>query len=148
MLPKRQAAAPSQPQVEPLKAVPAPSTDAVDRIFSYTESAVNSIVRRTEHQVRQMAAEVDARACGEAAERSVRLAELRRDLIERATALATHYEEILDQIDAVEVALAVFAGERGGRPAQSSGGENGTVTSLTEERRRRRWWRLWQRQAA
>ena len=115
MLPERQTVAPAEPPSATLAAAPplAPTTsDAVDRILAYTESAVASIVRRTEHQVREIAADVDARATRDAAERSAQLAQLRRDLTERATALAVHYEYILDQLDAVEAALAALGGEQ------------------------------------
>jgi hypothetical protein len=115
MLPERQTAAPAEPSFKSLAGAPplAPTTaEAVDRILSYTDSAVSSIVRRTEHQVREIAAEVDARATVEAARHGARLANLRRELTDRATALAMHYEEILDQLDAVEAALEAFGGER------------------------------------
>lgn len=92
---------------------PPSAAGAVDRILSHTESAVASIVRRTEHQVREMAAEVDARSADQAAARCEQLARLRAELIERGSALAIHYEEILDQLDAVELALGALAGERG-----------------------------------
>jgi alanyl-tRNA synthetase len=116
MLPERQTVAPAEPPGAPLAAAPplAPSTaDAVDRILAYTESAVASIVRRTEHQVREIAAEVDARATRDATERSSQLGQLRRELTERASALAVHYEDILNQLDAVEAALAALGGESG-----------------------------------
>jgi hypothetical protein len=155
MLPERQTVVPAGPSPVPLTPAPAvpPSTaDAVDRILSHTESAVASIVRRTEHQVREIAADVDARAAREAAERSARLAELRRELIDRASALAIHYEEILDQLDAVEAALSALAGERRMRPEQAQPGPAGARVTAIEtrvsEQPRRRWWRLWQREAA
>jgi hypothetical protein len=153
MLPERQTVAPAGPSPVSLAPAPAPSTaDAVDRILSHTESAVASIVRRTEHQVREIAAGVDARAAREAAERGARLAELRRGLIDRASALAIHYEEILDQLDAVEAALSALAGERRMRPEQAQPDPGGArVTAIqtkVSEQPRRRWWRLWQREAA
>lgn len=129
MLPERQTDAPAEPPRHPLAAAPAlaPSTaDAVDRILSYTESAVASIVRRTEHQVREIAADVDARATRDATERSGQLAQLRRELTERATALAVHYEDILNQLDAVEAALAALGGEpkRAGRRSEPDPGDD------------------------
>jgi hypothetical protein len=140
MLPERQIDAPAQPYRAPLAAAPAvaPSTaDAVDRILSYTESAVASIVRRTEHQVREIAAEVDARATLDAAERSAQLAELRRELTDRASALAVHYEEILDQIDAVEAAMAALAGERAEqRPTEQGDARVRAIKMTLRERQR------------
>lgn len=148
MLPERQTVAPPAPS----PAMPPSTADAVDRILSHTESAVASIVRRTEHQVREIAADVDARAAREAAERGARLAELRRGLIDRASALAIHYEEILDQLDAVEAALSALAGERRMRPEQAPPSSEGARVTAIEtrmsEQPRRRWWRLWQREAA
>jgi hypothetical protein len=150
MPPERQTVVPAGPS--PAPAVPPSTADAVDRILSDTESAVASIVRRTEHQVREIAADVDARAAGEAAERSAQLAELRRGLIDRASALAIHYEEILDQLDAVEAALSALAGERRMRPEQAQPDPEGARVTAIEtrmsEQPRRRWWRLWQREAA
>jgi hypothetical protein len=122
MLPERQTVAPAESPLAPVAAAPlhTPSpADAVDRILSYTESAVASIVRRTEHQVREIAAEVDARATRDAAERSTQLAQLRRELTDRASALAVHYEDILDQLDAVEAALRALGGEPGEAPKRA-----------------------------
>jgi hypothetical protein len=143
MLPERQTAVPTEPPHKPLVVAPplAPSTaDVVDRILSYTESAVASIVRRTEHQIREIAAEVDARATRDATQRSVQLSQLRRELTDRATALAVHYEEILDQLDAVEAALAAIGGKgKGGiqppRPEQGDARVRAIEMALRERQR-------------
>jgi hypothetical protein len=114
MLPERQTDAPAEMPRNPLAAAPPlapPTAEAVDRILAYTESAVASIVRRTEHQVREIAAEVDAQAARDATERCAQLAQMRHELTERATSLAVHYEDILNQLDAVEAALAAMGGE-------------------------------------
>ncbi|HEY5053473.1 MAG TPA: hypothetical protein VII45_08705 [Solirubrobacterales bacterium] len=143
MLPERQTVAPAEPPQAPLAAAPPlapPTAEAVDRILSYTESAVASIVRRTEHQIREIAAEVDARATRDATERSAQLSQLRRELTDRATALAVHYEEILNQLDAVEAALAALGGERKGgaeqpRPEQGDARVRAIKMTLRERQR-------------
>jgi hypothetical protein len=92
------------------EAIPEPSlAERVERILLHTESAVDSIVRRVEHQVRDIAAEVDSRAARDAIERSTRLEELRRDLSARAIAIAHGYEQIVRQLNAVESVLAAMA---------------------------------------
>jgi len=143
MLPERQTVAQEEPSHAPLAAAPPlapPTADAVDRILSYTESAVASIVRRTDHQIREIAAEVDARASRDATEHSARLAQLRRDLTDRATALAVHYEEILNQLDAVEETLTAIGGERMGgaeqpRPEQNDARVRAIKMTLRERQR-------------
>jgi hypothetical protein len=50
----------------------ATATQTVDRILASTESAVAAIMRRTEHEVRGMAADLDARIARDALERTAR----------------------------------------------------------------------------
>lgn len=107
MLPEHRPAQATHPHY----AVPSATPDAVDRILSYTDTAIASIVRRTEHQVREIAAQADARSAGEAMQRRAELTELRRELTERASALAIQYEAILDQLETAEAALGVWAGQ-------------------------------------
>jgi hypothetical protein len=111
MLPEHQPAAP--PTYQP-PTVPASSADSVDRILAYTDTAIASIVRRTEHQVREIAVATDARGRSEAIERHAQLAQLRRELTDRASALAIPYEAILNQLEAAEAALALWAGTGAG----------------------------------
>jgi hypothetical protein len=119
--------------VEASSAVPA--AEAVDRILASTESAVASIVRRTEHEVRGMAADLDARIARDAIERTARLVQLRRELTERASALAVHFEAILDQLDAVETALA--AGSGAARAAAEPGDSRLMAIKMTLRERQR-----------
>ena len=101
------------------EAFPPAAAEAVDRILASTEVAVASIVRRTEHGVHGMAAELDTRIAREAISRAERIAALRRDLTERASLVAAQFDAILAQLDAAEAALAPSAGRnRQGAPGQ------------------------------
>ncbi len=130
---------------EPLSVAPngeatstASAAEAVDRILASTESAVASIVRRTEHEVRGMAADLDSRIARDAIERTARLVQLRRDLTDRASTLATHFEAILDQLDAVEAALAVnTGGAQGARHGAEPGDTRVTAIKMTLRERQR-----------
>ena len=46
-------------------------------------------------------------------ERRAQLTQLRRELTDRASALAIHYEAILNQLEEAEAALATWAGHAG-----------------------------------
>ncbi len=92
----------------------APSlAERVEGILLQTELAVQSIVRRVDHQAREVAAEADARLARQAIERHARLEELHRDLSERAVAISRGYEEIVRQLAAVEAALSAMAASGG-----------------------------------
>ncbi len=130
---------------EPLSVAPsgeatstASAAEAVDRILASTESAVASIVRRTEHEVRGMAADLDSRIARDAIERTARLVQLRRELTDRASTLAVHFEAILDQLDAVEAALAVnTGGARGVRHGTEPGDTRVAAIKMTLRERQR-----------
>jgi hypothetical protein len=87
--------------------------ERVEGILLQTELAVQSIVRRVDHQAREIAAEADARLARDAIERHARLEELHRDLTERAVAISHGYEEIVRQLGAVEEALAAMTSPGG-----------------------------------
>lgn len=130
---------------EPLSLAPsgeaaatASAAEAVDRILASTESAVASIVRRAEHEVRGLAADLDSRIARDAIERTARLVQLRRELTDRASTLAVHFEAILDQLDAVEAALAINAGgARGARPGTEPGDSRLAAIKMTLRERQR-----------
>jgi hypothetical protein len=147
-----------------LETVPPSAAEAVDRIFSFAEAAVASIGRQTEHRVRELAASVEARGAREAARRRDLLVRLRHELTDRASALALHYEEVLDQLEEAEAALTALGSESyaGGRmpsrlpeplvPLRLDSAEQPVAMTaagpLGQLRSRRRWWRLWHREAA
>lgn len=163
-----------RPAAQPAHPSPASSVEAVDRILAYTDTAVASIVRRTEHQVREIAAAADAQSASEALVRREQIAQLRRELTDRASALAVRYEAILDQLDAAEVALATWAGPARPQAGPADPRVDAIKMTLRERQRisvayeetpappvqaarpvafgetqsRRRWWRPWQREAA
>lgn len=134
----RQLAEPPPAPVEPVPLLPTDATETVDRILSSTESAVAAIVRRTEQEVRGMAAEFDARMTRDALERTARLTQLRRELTDQASALAVHFEEILNQLEAVEAALGMRAGggSTGHAPPDSRDPQVAAIKMTLRERQR------------
>jgi hypothetical protein len=85
------------------------TAEAVDQILASTEEAVASIRARTEEQVSQIAADLEARGLEEALERRLRLEQVRRELADRASTIATAYEAISQQLWAIDAVLGGFS---------------------------------------
>jgi len=103
------------------------AAEAVERILTSAQLAVEAIGRRSEQQLRCIAAELQARVAEEAEERRLRLERLRADLTQRAEALAGAYAAIVEQLAAIEAALA------GGRPTagdQALRAEQGRLAAI------------------
>jgi hypothetical protein len=149
------------------------AAEAVDRILASAESAIAAIRGRTEQQLRGIAADLEARAAEEAAQRRARLERLRAELGERAATLAGAYRAINEQLAAVEAALAMGGAGAGGETRRSEPvppGATAVKVTLRERQRielagdaasqiaqpptirgqraRRRRWLPWQREAA
>lgn len=147
------------------------AAEAVERIIASAEAAAGGIGRRTEAELGRIAAQLDARATIEAAERRLRLERLRVDLAERAEALSGAYAAIVEQLAALEAALAE---ERRGAE-EAAGGDSQRLARIRmtlrerqrmelsselpaqpappfplipQDRSRRRRWLPWQREAA
>lgn len=148
------------------------AAEAVDRILASAEAAIAAIRGRTEQQLRGIAADLEARAAEEAAERRARLERLRAELGERAATLAGAYRAINEQLAAVEAALALGGAGAGGARrsgpvppgatavkvtlrerqrielAGDAASQIAQPTAIREQRARRRRWLPWQREAA
>jgi hypothetical protein len=152
---------------------PAPPTEAGDpQSAAQGAQAIERILRSTEAGVAQIEAHareeglrISGGAGAVAMRRRAQLAQARTDLIERATALAQRFEEILDLLEAAERELAGLGLEPADPPpppplaavpAEPEGAPAVPIASappapaLPPRRARRGWrrWLWWQREAA
>jgi hypothetical protein len=97
-----------------------------------TESEVAAIMRRAEQEVARLDSEAEERLHRQMAQRREQLAELRWELTERASLLASRFEAMLDLLDAAEIQL-------GGEPPtpRVDGDERMDAIRMTLRERRR-----------
>lgn len=84
---------------------------AIERVLDSTEAEVDRIMARTEAEVARLGVEADRAAHWKNNEQRRHLAVLRHELTDRASALATRFEGILDLLEATERELARRTGE-------------------------------------
>lgn len=124
---------------------PPPESSAVNpgadvgRIIALTEEFLATIVRKGSEDAASAVADAERGHAERVAERRRRLAELREALIDRGSALARAFEQLLDEIEAAERELAGPRREdRAGSAAASPGG---AAAGEEEASWRRRIWR-------
>ena len=148
----------------------AAGSSAIGEILSTTEQALDQIAEQTNREADQVYAATELQAAQLAQERIQAIATLRGELMERASALATRFEELLDLIESAERRIAVGTAAEGASVPDGAElvrlRERQRITYSTDspqeprrivrprpqvpaaEPRRGRWWQRWFRDAA
>ena len=170
MEPRAERAAAGSPVDDGGNTVLGASSTVIGEVLSAAQSNLARIAEQADAQTEQMFAGSDQQAVQLAAARAQVIRSLRTELMERASALAVRFEELLDLLDRAEDRLLSGAYLGGEQP-----GEDVTVVTLRErqritfaseepqspapvgdaaaeplapEPRRIRWWQRWFRDAA
>jgi len=146
-------------------------SSAIGEILATTEKALDQIAEQTNREADQIYAGTEQQAAKVAQERIRAITTLRGELMERASELATRFEQLLDLLEAAERSIAGGASAEGA-PAVPDGAalvrlrERQRITYSTDspqeprrivrprpqpsvaEPRRNRWWQRWFRDAA
>jgi len=150
-------------------------SSAIGEILKTTEKALDRIAAQTNREAEQTYAGTELQAAHLAQARIQAIATLRVELMERASALAIRFEELLDMLERAEQEVSGGAAPNGGETAGAAAPDGAALVRLRErqritystefaqqprrivrpraqvpvaEPRKNRWWQRWFRDAA
>jgi hypothetical protein len=146
-------------------------SSAIGEILATTEKALDQIAEQTNREADQVYAGTEQQAAKVVQERIRAITTLRGELMERASELATRFEQLLDLLEAAERSIAGGASAEGAAAVPDGAAlvrlrERQRITYSTDspqeprrivrprpqasvaEPRRNRWWQRWFRDAA